>query len=428
MGSHTYSLLHDDILLEASNPREGSPGPSNHILPTRRALSPIDLLPSQARSPTPRRHARDLSPMYSSGRSTPLSQGGTSTRLASLENKFDTLSSDIHGLREVLLSNASDNRNYHRRQVAPLPPLRFKDAPVRVCNAGKTELQKTVRVAMNLCIGIKKDKSICEVEDLPAINIVDDYDDDPDHAAIKPTLDPMRPAFVRIHSEWNEKLWHLLETEMLQNLDYNSAMMKNAFFNRLTRLGRIIRESRQRTNETEAQFEDRTTGCIVEKRRRRQRAHTRRGTLFDTRKSITEWNRLDGDGNADEAWCVLDYAVSTLTSAGMSSDESDKDTKGNTVYSIKPTPWRSSYVTEMLRHVDNDLNKTNGFGNRWQGNAPRTRVWRPGSQPSGRQAPPRLPINFYDRHWYDDLSVRDRRELQAGDAVPLPAIDRARAR
>lgn len=148
--------------------------------------------------------------------------------------------------------------------------------------------------------------------------------------------------------------------------------------------------------------------------------------LFNTRKTITEWNKLDRDGRQDEVWGILDYVVGALSPAGMSSDESDEDASGKALYVIKPTPWRDPYVTELLRHVDNDLNKTNGFGGRRPGNAFRTRQWRPGVQSSARQAPARLPINFYDQRWYDDLSVRDKRELRAGDAVELPGIDEAR--
>ena len=59
---------------------------------------------------------------------------------------------------------------------------------------------------MNVYIGI------CDIRDLPTEDVVNEYDDDPVNAAIQPTLDPMRPAFVDIRSEWNEKLWQLLET------------------------------------------------------------------------------------------------------------------------------------------------------------------------------------------------------------------------
>lgn len=148
--------------------------------------------------------------------------------------------------------------------------------------------------------------------------------------------------------------------------------------------------------------------------------------LYSSRKTIADWNRLDRDGNPDEAWNILDYVVSTLSPAGMSSDESDRDNSGKTVYVIKPTSWRSRYLTELLRLIDEDRNKTNGFGGRRRGNAPRTRVWRPGTSASQRQAPPHLPINFYDAGWYDMLSSRDQRELQVADAVELPIIDQVR--
>ena len=148
--------------------------------------------------------------------------------------------------------------------------------------------------------------------------------------------------------------------------------------------------------------------------------------LYSSRKTITEWNRLDHDGNPDEPWNVLDNVVSALSPAGMSSDESDRDGSGKMVYVIKPTSWRSRYLTELLRHVDEDRNKTNGFGDRRRGNGPRTRVWRPGTHASQRQAPPHLPINFYDKGWYGMLSDRDKWELGVADAVELPIIDQVR--
>lgn len=134
---------------------------------------------------------------------------------------------------------------------------------------------------------------------------------------------------------------------------------------------------------------------------------------------------LDRSGKLDEVWAVLDYVVDTLSPAGMSSDESEADTPGK-IYVIKPVPWRSHYLTELLRHIDEDRNKKNGFGNRSRGNAPRSRVWRAGAHASAREAPPRLPINFYDEGWYGMLSERDERELQAADEVQLPMIDRVR--
>jgi hypothetical protein len=230
-----------------------------------------------------------------------------------------------------------------------------------------------------------------------------------------------------------------LETEEFWDTGYDSVEMRKAFFNRLSQLARTIRDSRPRENETQEQFEERCTGNSA---RKRQRAHTRRSTvrticisytnladkwhLYDTRKKITEFNRLNRDGNLDMAWATLDYVVDTLTTVGMSSDESDNDSSGKTEYVIQRMPWRSRYLTELLRHIDKDRNKTNGLGGRRRGNAPRSRVWLPGARESTREAPPRLPINFYDKVWYNNLSRRDERELQAADEVePPPARPRA---
>lgn len=209
----------------------------------------------------------------------------------SLEGKFDNLSADVHEMKDILLRSMSAQSS---RQKS-LPPLRFKNPPMRVRDAKKTDLQvsiriychlptnnlqqRTVRAVMNACMGIKRDKDICEITGLPTNDDVDDYDDDPLNAPIQPSLDPMRPSFFSIHSEWNEKLWELLETDSLEDTGYDSAGMKQVFFKRLVQLARIIRESHQRNDETEEQFEERQTGRVAEERKRRQRMHTRRTTV-----------------------------------------------------------------------------------------------------------------------------------------------------
>jgi hypothetical protein len=61
---------------------------------------------------------------------------------------------------------------------------------------------------------------------LPTQFAIDAYDDDPCNVVVKPSLDPMRPALTSIRSEWNEKLWELLETEELRDTGYNSVKMR----------------------------------------------------------------------------------------------------------------------------------------------------------------------------------------------------------
>jgi hypothetical protein len=125
---------------------------------------------------------------------------------------------------------------------------------------------------MNLYIGIKHDRDIYQIDDLPTQFAIDAYDDDPCNAVVKPSLDPMRPALTSIRSEWNEKLWELLETEELRDTGYDSVEMRKAFFNRLSQLAQTIRDSRRRENETQEQFEEHCMGNAAKKR---QRAHIR---------------------------------------------------------------------------------------------------------------------------------------------------------
>lgn len=55
----------------------------------------------------------------------------------SLEGKFDNLSADVHEMKDILLRSISAQSS---RQKS-LSPLRFKEPPMRVRDAKKTDLQ-----------------------------------------------------------------------------------------------------------------------------------------------------------------------------------------------------------------------------------------------------------------------------------------------
>jgi hypothetical protein len=138
---------------------------------------------------------------------------------------------------------------------------------------------------------------------------------------------------------------------------------------------------------------------------------------------ITLGNMTNPDGSTDPGWDALNAVVDHLGAAGMSSDESEDDEMGRKVYVVNKAIWRDKRVTTSLRLVDGDHNTTNAFGNRKSGNPARTRVVRHRARGSAREAPPGLPINFYDSNWYAGLTNRERNELIALPEFQLPEVE-----
>jgi hypothetical protein len=140
--------------------------------------------------------------------------------------------------------------------------------------------------------------------------------------------------------------------------------------------------------------------------------------LHALRTEITLGN-VEGSNWTDEAWSILRTVVDTLTAGGMSSDESETDEYGRTIFVVKKLPWRDREISHMMRIVDQDHNQTNGMGNRRPGNPPRIRVIQRGAKDSMREAVPGLPHNFYNPTWYSGLTNRERKELNAQPAIEL---------
>jgi hypothetical protein len=106
----------------------------------------------------------------------------------------------------------------------------------------------------------------------------------------------------------------------------------------------------------------------------------------------------------------------------MSSDESEKDSRGGVVYRAKRRVWREKKLNRYMQLVDRDRNVTNAYGNRRAGNQPRTRVF-PAVKNSASEAVPGLPLNFYDPDWYNKLSSRDKKHLGAKEGIDLVEIE-----
>ncbi|EIW83738.1 hypothetical protein CONPUDRAFT_70696 [Coniophora puteana RWD-64-598 SS2] len=106
-----------------------------------------------------------------------------------------------------------------------------------------------------------------------------------------------------------------------------------------------------------------------------------------------------------------------LPMRAMSGDETDHN--GEVRYAILGHTWRSSLATEWLRVFDcvHLSTRFHADGRPKRGKLPHYRV------PSRRvehpdQPEPRLPINFYDEHWYASLSELEKKRLHA-----LPPLD-----
>ena len=107
-----------------------------------------------------------------------------------------------------------------------------------------------------------------------------------------------------------------------------------------------------------------------------------------------------------------------LGTGGMSSDESDVDELGHSVYQAKNMIWRDQSILRKLMDIDSYRNITNAYGNTRAGNPPRRRLHR-GGQETSRKAIPGLPINFYDQSWYASLTPGHKRELDTKEEKAL---------
>lgn len=110
--------------------------------------------------------------------------------------------------------------------------------------------------------------------------------------------------------------------------------------------------------------------------------------------------------------------LDTLGAGGISSDKSDIDDSGRSVYRTKTMPWRAKDILKKLTDIDSDRNTTNAYGNTKAGNPPRVRKRRD-MQETSRKAIPGLPLNFYDSNWYAGLTPGQKRELAAKEGKEL---------
>ena len=128
-------------------------------------------------------------------------------------------------------------------------------------------------------------------------------------------------------------------------------------------------------------------------------------------------------GQEKDIWKNLYDMLLRLGSDGMSSDESDVDEHGRSIYFVRTCPYRSSTLQPRLDTLDREANHTSGYGTRPAGNPHRIRVRPAEPWESTRRPPVGLPYNFYDRRWLSALTPNLLGHLEAVDDFDLISFD-----
>jgi hypothetical protein len=126
---------------------------------------------------------------------------------------------------------------------------------------------------------------------------------------------------------------------------------------------------------------------------------------------------LKQEDNAEdlEVWEFLHDVLQTLGEDGMSSDESDIDTRtGTEVYYNKKMPWRRDVAREM-KIIDGERSKDRQIKSR-RGAKEVVRIKNGAKGDTRRSAPKGRPKSFYDKDWLRAQSKKNHRALEiSGD-------------
>lgn len=111
--------------------------------------------------------------------------------------------------------------------------------------------------------------------------------------------------------------------------------------------------------------------------------------------------------------------IEALSIGAMSSDHSDVDAPRNhKVVTRAYYPWRAKEIADLMEALESYPSGRSTMGNRAY---PRT--FRLNSAvTSAREPIPKLPVNFYDRHWLAAQHKAVLNELQPLKAVPIPTL------
>ena len=294
-------------------------------------------------------------------------------------------------------------------------------------------------------MGIECDADI-QWHSQPSRELVDDFAKGNES---DPGLVPMNLAFRYTKKEpWNKSLGEQFVDDFLERGGSKLCLQENEwpliyelFWQRFDNLKKEWKKWQKKEGEDNTAVHNRnSTSNRIDLKTKRRNARRRqvskyiiskekkkltgpKSQLTDMRLIIAEGNATKADGTKDDVWHFLWLVASQLDLGGMSSDESSNDnTTARKNVHIKSVPWRNEELIPYLRRIDADFNRLNRYGNRRPGNPFRDRVRVPGMKKTERPAITGLPINFYDKTWYANLSNSDIRFLKAKPELPFPVI------
>ena len=118
-------------------------------------------------------------------------------------------------------------------------------------------------------------------------------------------------------------------------------------------------------------------------------------------------------------WEGIGKVVDVLNVGAMSSDHTDIETPTRYKQVIRArTPWRATEIADLMEMLETYPSARGAVGNKA---LPRTFALLK-APTSTRKAIPKLPLNFYDPHWYAARGEAEKLELAAGKAINIPTM------
>ncbi|KAK0488170.1 hypothetical protein EDD18DRAFT_1359857 [Armillaria luteobubalina] len=239
-----------------------------------------------------------------------------------------------------------------------------------------------------------------------------------------PPINPMRPDWRSLKSRWNLDLAEAFYIQFCENADnpkeyeFSKNDILVAFENKLKYLRGHVFKATPLRDESSDQTQERLNASLKH-RRDISRPTQRCLTLRDVRLEIAGNNMNLGDDRVDPGWRSVYEMLSLLGREGISSDESDAE---GGPYIVKRRTWRSEELTQLLDIIDSSYDRKNIYGNARPGNRPHVRMRRRRATASERAPIRGLPLNFYDRDWYQLLTNVEKQLLRPEPEMELPAF------
>jgi hypothetical protein len=292
---------------------------------------------------------------------------------------------------------------------------------------------------MNKLLGITRDTQIIDTAERGIFTDLDEAERFDKGVIDGPPLEPLRVCWDSIQSLWNLHLADIF-TDHLVNLkpEYDTEEKRQEiaahFMKRLECLRKVLTKYLRKDDEVseddaEAHYQNKHLESLHEKRIQRRQAGVSLifisqfildievlAQLRFTRLQICQSGSLGGH---NQAWDLLALMVEKLGVDGNSSDETDAEDRS---YTVRVKEWRSGQVNQLLQFIDNNRTHTNANGNNKPGTMPRKRI-RKIYPPSSRDKPIAcLPLNFYNKTWYDSLSSLQQVQLDPQPEMELPQL------